>query len=33
MKMNPEVSKDILTKITDEEITDIKNNYGAIPAR
>lgn len=31
--MNPDVSKEILQKMTDEQVTDIKNNYGMIPAR
>ena len=31
--MNPDISKDILSKITDEDISDIKNNYGSIPSK
>ena len=33
ISMNPEANKEILSKITDDEITDIKNNYSIIPSR
>lgn len=31
--MNSNIDKEILSKITDEDLTDIKNNYGSIPGK